>query len=227
MSSYCPDKVLKKSSRFSPPRVVPYERQNLYPSLSGDLKRDGHDTSNRRAHRQAHRDYSLRASGGRCTVARACSPGGIPPTLTNAQGRLKVGQHGAIRAKRVLGFPTPGTVDGETSGACEERRREDVAEHRAYAIAKAGGRHAGLLRVYRGKSTAEIQRALRSYERQVELHRQKLANPEQVIGDWHQRHFHVQRGLLRHWHEDLARNQELAEVMRGILQERGSWHERR
>jgi hypothetical protein len=95
-----------------------------------------------------------------------------------------------------------------------------VAEHSAYEIARAGGRHAGLLRVYQGKGTAEIQRALRSYERQIELHRQKLANPEQVIADWHQRHFHVQRGLLWHWQEDLARNQELAEVMRGILQER-------
>jgi hypothetical protein len=92
-----------------------------------------------------------------------------------------------------------------------------VAEHNAYAIARAGGRHAGLLRVYQGKSTAEIQHALRSYERQVELHRQKLANPGKVIDGWRQRHFHVQRGLLRHWQEDLTRNQELAEVTRGIL----------
>ena len=110
----------------------------------------------------------------------------------------------------------PGAVDGEVGGRrFGERKREDVAEHNAYAIAKAGGRHAGLLRVYQGKSTVEMQRALRSYERQVELHRQKLSNPGQFIEDWDQRHFRVQRGLLRHWQEDMARNQELAEVMRG------------
>ena len=89
------------------------------------------------------------------------------------------------------------------------------------AIARAGGRHAGLLRVYQEKSAAEIQRALRSYERQVELHRQKIHSPEQFVQDWGTQHAHAQRGLLRHWQEDMVRNQELAEIMRGLLRERG------
>jgi hypothetical protein len=50
--------------------------------------------------------------------------------------------------------------------------RLDVAESSAYEVAKQGGRHAGLLRIYQGKSVEEIQRALRSYERQAALHRQ-------------------------------------------------------
>lgn len=92
----------------------------------------------------------------------------------------------------------------------------------AYAVAKAGGRHAGLLQTYQGKSTREIQRAMRSYERQVELHRQKMRHPEQFVEAWDQKNSHAQRRLLRHWQDDLTRNQELAEVMRGILQERES-----
>ena len=91
----------------------------------------------------------------------------------------------------------------------------------AYAIARAGGRHAGLLRTYARKSTAKIQRALRSYERQVELHRQKIHSPEQFVEDWGTLRSHVQNGLLRHWQEDVVRNQELAEIMRGLLRERG------
>ncbi len=90
----------------------------------------------------------------------------------------------------------------------------------AYEIAKAGGRHAGLLRTYQARSTAEIQRALRSYERQVALHRQKVHSPEQFIQEWDQQSPRVQQALLRHWQEDGARNQELADIMRGILQER-------
>jgi hypothetical protein len=31
----------------------------------------------------------------------------------------------------------------------------------------------------------------------------------------------VQSGLLRHWQEGMVRNQELAEIMRGLLRERG------
>ena len=100
------------------------------------------------------------------------------------------------------------------------RRRTDVTQRSAYEVAKAGGRHAGLLRTYQGKSTAEIQRALRSYERQVALHRQKVGNPEQFIRGWDQKSHRVQQALLRHWQEDSARNQELADVMRGILRER-------
>jgi hypothetical protein len=76
-----------------------------------------------------------------------------------------------------------------------------VAPRSAYEIARAGGRHAGLLRTYQTKSTAEIQRALRSYERQVALHRQKLQSPEQFIQEWDQKSPRVQEALLRHWQE--------------------------
>ena len=95
-----------------------------------------------------------------------------------------------------------------------------AAPRSAYEIAKEGGRHTGLLRTYQAKSTAEIQRALRSYERQVALHRQKVHSPEQFIQEWDQKCPRVQEALLRHWQEDGARNQELADIMRGILQER-------
>lgn len=94
-------------------------------------------------------------------------------------------------------------------------------QQNAYEIARVGGRHAGLLRTYQGKSTAEIQRAVRSYERQAELHQQKMRSPEQCVEGWGINHPRVQRGLLRHWQEDMVRNQELAEVMRGLLRERG------
>ena len=95
-----------------------------------------------------------------------------------------------------------------------------MAPRGAYEMAKAGRRHAGLLRTYQAKSTAEIQRALRSYERQVALHRQKGQSPEQFIQAWDQKSPRVQQALLRHWQEDGARNQEFADIMRGILQER-------
>lgn len=96
-----------------------------------------------------------------------------------------------------------------------------MAERSAYEVARSGGRHAGLLRLYQEKSTAEIRRALRSYDRQVAQHRQKIHHPEEFVPDWDKKHPRVQQGLLRHWQEDIVRNQELADVMRGILQERG------
>jgi hypothetical protein len=111
-----------------------------------------------------------------------------------------------------------GTLTFADLGLCKEG--EGVLQN-AYEIARMGGRHAGLLQTYQGKNTAEIQRALPSYERQVALHQQKMRRPEQCVADWDSKHPRVQHGLLRHWQEDVVRNQALAEVMRGLLRERG------
>jgi hypothetical protein len=57
----------------------------------------------------------------------------------------------------------------------------------AYEIAKAGGKHAGTLNNYAGRSTAEIQKALSSYERQVAIHQQRsptLRSLWNVGGRW-------------------------------------------
>jgi hypothetical protein len=97
--------------------------------------------------------------------------------------------------------------------------RLDVAESSAYEVAKQEGRHAGFLRTYQGKSLEEIQRALRSYERQAALHWQKMSSPETFVQDWVRKSARAQQELLQHWQQDLTRNQELADVMRGILQE--------
>jgi hypothetical protein len=67
----------------------------------------------------------------------------------------------------------------------------------------------------------EIQRALLSYKRQAALHRQKMSSLETFVQDWVRKSPRAQQGLLRHWQQDLICNQELADVMRGILQERG------
>jgi hypothetical protein len=91
----------------------------------------------------------------------------------------------------------------------------------AYEIAQAGGRHAGLLRRYLTKPDNEIMRALRSYERQVALHADKLSNPTKYVQNWASLDVREQQGLLNHWQQDLRRNQELADIMRGILQDRG------
>lgn len=96
-----------------------------------------------------------------------------------------------------------------------------MAECSAYEVAKQGGRHAGLLRIYQGKSVEEIQRVLRSYERQAALHRQKMSSPETFVQDWVRKSLRAQQGLLRHWQQDMIRHQQLADVMRGILRERG------
>lgn len=90
----------------------------------------------------------------------------------------------------------------------------------AYEEALAGGRHAGTLRNYARRSIAEIRKAIEGYERQVALHKQKIANPAQFAEDWERMSAQQQAGLIKHWQEDIDRNQALADVLRGLLQSR-------
>jgi RHS repeat-associated protein len=88
----------------------------------------------------------------------------------------------------------------------------------AYRTALAGGKHAGSLRNYAGRSPAEIQKAIGGYERQVALHQQKIANPAKFAERWGQMNARERAGLLKKWQSDLARNQELANVLRGLTE---------
>jgi len=86
----------------------------------------------------------------------------------------------------------------------------------AYETALAGGRHAGTLRNYAGRSLAEIEKGVIGYERQVALHAEKIANPARFAQRWEQMTPQQQAGLVAKWQKDLARNQELANVLRGL-----------
>ncbi|ABY36877.1 hypothetical protein Caur_3697 [Chloroflexus aurantiacus J-10-fl] len=90
----------------------------------------------------------------------------------------------------------------------------------AYEIAKAGGRQAGVLKNYLSRRSAEIERALRSLERQAALHRDKLANPAQYAEEWETMTAERRKALLRYWHKEATNYAEQADVLRGLLMER-------
>jgi hypothetical protein len=91
----------------------------------------------------------------------------------------------------------------------------------AFQEAKSGGKHSGTYENYKDRPIQELERALDSYEKQVITHKDKILNPENYISGWEKLTLQVREGLLRKWQSDLDRNQELADVIRGILQERG------
>jgi hypothetical protein len=92
----------------------------------------------------------------------------------------------------------------------------------AYDTAKSGGRHSGLYNLYKLKPTNHIKSAFNSYQRVVQEHYDKIANPEQWIDNWENLPDWRKEKYIEGWREDIARNQELADIMYGILQERGA-----
>ncbi len=110
-------------------------------------------------------------------------------------------------------------VKQEAKNALQEQGKQALPK--AYQEAVKGGRHKGILDTYKNRSTEEIKRARRGYLKQVELHRAKLANPERYADNWCNLSEREKNGLLEKWRKDAERNQELADIMRGILLERG------
>lgn len=111
-----------------------------------------------------------------------------------------------------------GNLDDATKLVQKTKSLDAVAD--AYEIAQQGGRHAGTLRNYQGRSLKEITNAVRGYEKNVAEHIDKLANPSRYAKDWAALTPRQQQGLLRKWEKDLRRNKELAVLMRSLVGDR-------
>lgn len=97
----------------------------------------------------------------------------------------------------------------------------------AYEIAKNGGKHASTYKKYSQTSTKEIEKGIRSLEKQVKEHSDLIRNPSETMkrlgkGDWDSLDPRQQKALLeKKWPSDIQRQQVTIEIFKGILKERG------
>jgi hypothetical protein len=87
----------------------------------------------------------------------------------------------------------------------------------AYETAKSGGIHSGTLKNYQTKTIKQIEKALISHEKQVLEHQNKILNPQKYIPEWNSFTDERKMNTINKWYADIIRNQELSEVMKGIL----------
>jgi hypothetical protein len=88
----------------------------------------------------------------------------------------------------------------------------------AFKNAQAGGRHAGFLKNYAGRSAGEIQRGITSIEKQIAEHQAKIANPEKFIEGWSKLDPRQQQALVNSkWPSDIQRQSEQLEILRALL----------
>ena len=96
----------------------------------------------------------------------------------------------------------------------------DVAKG-AYEVASEGGKHAGFLRNYAGRSVDEIDSGIASIERQIAEHRDKIANPEKYIPNFRQLDVRQQEALVnKKWPSDIQRQSEQLDILRGLRNDR-------
>ena len=92
----------------------------------------------------------------------------------------------------------------------------------AFELARAGGKHSGLLKVMMNAELKSIEKSIASFEKNVVEHADKLSNPAKYVEKRSSLSTQEQRGLLQKWQKDLQRTQELGDVMRGLYEQRKS-----
>jgi hypothetical protein len=102
-----------------------------------------------------------------------------------------------------------GAVAGASAGA--------KAVKGATEIAQEGGRHAGQLQQFLKQTPDQLQRTVRSFDKQIAKHEGWIANPASKVSNFSQLRPEHQQNLLHHWKQDIARHQELRSIAQDVL----------
>jgi hypothetical protein len=112
-------------------------------------------------------------------------------------------------------------TDSEDDKGKQQGRRPQQSDD-AYTIAKNGGKHSPWYNLYKDKVETEIRRGIRSIEKQIREHQDKIANPRKHIADFDSLPPRKREGLLKSkWLKDIRRQEEQKRILEGILKERG------
>ena len=84
------------------------------------------------------------------------------------------------------------------------------------ATAQAGGRHAGWLETYAGKTAGELGRAVRSLESRAKLHEGWLRDPASHVKNWNELRPQHQQSLIKHWKGEIQTAREQIEILSRI-----------
>jgi len=89
----------------------------------------------------------------------------------------------------------------------------------AFDVAAAGGKHAGFLKNYAGRSPAELDRGINSIERQIAEHEQAIADPTSKIPNFNELDPRQQTALVtRKRPGDIARQREQRQILQRLRQ---------
>jgi RHS repeat-associated protein len=124
----------------------------------------------------------------------------------------------SVRCVWECDWPGNGSLDANLAGLPPIIGAPVGVGRSAFEIARAGGKHAGFLKNYLGRSPSEIQKAVTSIEKQIADHQSWISNPELKIPNFRSLDPRQQAALVNSkWPSDIARQQEQLDILRGLL----------
>lgn len=88
----------------------------------------------------------------------------------------------------------------------------------AFQTALEGGTHSNWMKIYLDKSIRELEKGIKSFGKNVQVHIDKLFNPAAHIDDFENASEQYIRGQIEQWKTHLRRNQEQQNILKGLLE---------
>jgi len=89
-----------------------------------------------------------------------------------------------------------------------------------YLRALVGGRHETFLNNYQKCTDKELLKGVKSLDKQINLHLDKIANPKSYIPEWDEFELRKQDGTIKKWQKDIERQSQHRQILDCILKNR-------
>lgn len=143
----------------------------------------------------------------------------VAEVVRNGQSMAFLGEELGFTAKEMGQLKKLGKLEQAIDSACENWLAKSPSE--AYIAAKNGGRHARIITEFSSKSVKEVQKSIRSYEKLIAEHNDKIANPSKYCQDWDNFHPNRQKALVEKvWPTEIECYAEQRDILQTILDQR-------
>lgn len=131
--------------------------------------------------------------------------------------------------KRVLGAENiPSTLAkfqeikyDKTKPSVYQRMKQEKKQETDYLTAASGGKHYGKLQNFiNNYNNKQLVKSIRNYDKTIEEHSQKIADPRAFCPDWDSFDERYKVGLMKKWQKDLIRNTQERNIAIGLLKRR-------
>ena len=118
------------------------------------------------------------------------------------------------------------TRDNLTTGMLPPPGGGNIAKNgkpltQAYINARNGIKHVKTLKDYSTKPNREIEKGIRSFEKQISKHKDKITNPSKAIPHWNKLDVRQQKALInKKWPSEIKGFEEQRDILQSILDER-------
>lgn len=109
----------------------------------------------------------------------------------------------------------------KTAPSGYRRLRQEKRQETDYLTAASGGKHHGkFVDFAKHLNSKQLEKSIRTYNKTIEEHKQKIADPRLIYPDWDSFDERQKAGYMRKWEKDIARNTQERNVAIGVLKRR-------